>query len=155
MTRKIWIFSVILTFFSLSGCEDDLSNKMTDDYPQNYDITYELRQVLQYDPMHISGIDISKKLDFFKTVKFTLHYNDSKLTRLTYSNGNVPFSPFSFEGNPDVEADCELDYSVSPNELRVSGTDKVIAYYQNGEFIMPFQLDCSSISYKYTFVNVE
>ena len=155
MKNNILILSTILIVFSLFGCDEEISNKMSSDYPQNYDITYELRQVLQYDPMNINGIDISKKLDFFGTLRFTLHYDEGKLTNLTYSNGDVPISPFSFDAESEFAVDCELDYDVLPNELRISGTDNVVAYYQNGEFVMPFQLDCSSVSYKYTFVNVE
>ncbi len=154
MKNKIAIL-ILMMVVSLVGCEDDLSNKMTNDYPQNKEITYKLRQVLQYDPMNINGIDVSQKLEFFSTVRFTLYYTDGKITRLTYSNGNVPFSPFQFEAESDLDVNCVLDYDVYPNELRILDTDKVIAYYQNGEFIMPFQLDCSSVNYKYTFVNVE
>ena len=146
---------IFLLIFSLFGCEEEISNEMSADFQQNYDINYEIRQVLQYDAMNINGIDISEKVDFFSTVEFTLRYNDGKITGLTYSNGDVPFSPFSFETDSEIDVDCELDYDVMPNELRIAGTDDVIAYYQNGEFIMPFQLDCSSVSYKYTFTNKE
>lgn len=155
MKSNILKLSIILMILSLFGCEDEISNKMSSDYPQNYEVNYQLRQVLQYDPMNINGIDVAKKLAFFNSLRFTLQYNEGKLTKLKYSNGVVPFSPFNFDAETEFEVDCELDYEVFPNELRVRGTDKVIAYYQNGEFIMPFQLDCSSISYKYTFVNVE
>ncbi len=154
-SNKLIISILLMMVISLFGCDEELSNKMTNDYPQNSDITYKLRQVLQYDPMNINGIDVSKKLDFFSTVRFTLHYNEGKITKITYTNGDVPFSPFNFEADSELEVDCVLNYDVNPNELRILDTNKVIAYYQNGEFIMPFQLDCSSISYKYTFVNVE
>jgi len=153
MKNKI-IFMLFAIIFPFASCEVDNSTIMSEDYPQNYKIVYGLRQVLEYDPMNISGIDISKKMDFFSSVKLTLFYNDGKLTHLTYSNGKVPFSPFAFETNGEIDEDCELDYNKVPNELRIRGTDKVIAYFINGEFVMPFQLDCSSISYKYTFVNI-
>lgn len=155
MKKNILNISIVLMILSLSGCEEDISNKMSADYPQDYQITYGLRQVLQYDPLNINGIDISDKLDFFSTVRFTLLYSEGKLTSLTYSNGGVLFSPFNFDAESELAVDCELDYDVLPNELRIRGTDNVIAYFQNGEFIMPFQLDCGSISYKYTFVNIE
>ena len=155
MKNKISVITIIMIVFSLFGCEEDLSNKMSADYPQDYEINYELRQVLQYDPMNINGIDISKKLDFFSTVRFTLRYKDGKLSNLTYSNGGVPFSPFSFDADSEFDEECELNSNVFPNELRIKGTDEVIAYYQDGEFIMPFQLDCSSLSYKYTFINID
>jgi hypothetical protein len=149
------MIAVLLSVFSLLSCEDEVSNKMSSDYPQNGTVTYGLRQVLQYDPMNINGIDISKKMDFFSTVRFTLYYENGKLAKLKYVNGDVPFSPFQFDAVSTVEGECELNYDVLPNELRMKGTDKVIAYYQDGEFIMPFQLDCASLRYKYTFVNIE
>lgn len=136
------------------GCEEDIVNQMSDNYPQTYDIDYEIRQVMQYDPVNITGLNISNKLSLFETIRFSLHYEGGKLTHFTYSNGDAPFSPFSFEFDEGTELACELDYDVMPNELRIKGTDNVIAYFQNGEFTMPFQLDCSSVSYKYTFKSV-
>ncbi len=152
---KILITILFLLTFTFWGCEEEISNQMSTDYPQNFDIEYGIRQVLQYDPMNINGIDVADKLDFFSTIRFTLHYNDGKITSATYSNGTAPFLPFNFETNSDFEVDCEMDYDIMPNELRIKGTDNVIAYFKNGEFIMPFQLDCSSLSYKYTFANIE
>lgn len=149
------IFLLSIPFFFLMGCIKDVSNQMSEDYPENYDIEYGIRQVLQYDPVNINGIDISKKMDFFSSLKFGLHYEEGKIVRVTYSNGNVPFSPFNFDNESDFEVECELDTNVFPNELRVKDTDRVIAYFQNGEFTMPFTLDCGSINYKYTFVNIK
>lgn len=151
---KIFIPLLLVTLFHYS-CKEEISNQMTDDYPQNYDIEYQIRQVMQYDPMNINGIDVSGKLDFFNTIRFTLHYNDGKITHLSYSNGEVPFSPFGFTTESLTETECELDTDVMPNELRIKGTDNVVAYFQNGEFVMPFQLDCSELSYRYTFANID
>lgn len=150
--RTIVFFCAAL--FTLAGCEDEVSNEMTSDYPENFNIEYQLRQVMQYDPVNINGLDVSDKLDFFSTLRFSLQYTNGEISKLTYSNGTIPFSPFAFDTEMDFEADCELVTDVLPNELRIKGTDQVIAYFQNGEFIMPFQLDCSSIRYRYTFVNV-
>lgn len=147
---KIFITTLVVTF-ALFGCEDEVSNKMSDDYPQNYTVEYGIRQVMQYDPVNINGIDVSKKLNFFNSIRFTLYYNEGKITHFSYSNGNTPFSPFSFEADMTGEVECELDEDVTPNELRIKGTDNVVAYFRNGEFIMPFQLDCGSINYRYTF----
>jgi hypothetical protein len=151
---KLFIPILLITVFIL-GCEEEISNQMSVDFPQNYDIEYEIRQVMQYDPMNINGIDVSEKLAFFSTIRFTLHYNEGKITNLTYSNGEAPFSPFGFDAESQIEAECELDTDVMPNELRIKGTDNVVAYFRNGEFTMPFQLDCNSISYRYTFVNID
>ena len=151
--RILFIISILT--FSLFSCEEEVINQMSEDYPQDYDINYEIRQVLQYDPVNIKGIDVSEKLDFFNTIRFSLHYNDGELTHISYTNGDVPFSPFNFEIDPGVKTEVELDYDVMPNELRIKGTDNVVAYFQNGEFIMPFALDCGSINYKYTFKDIQ
>ena len=155
MKNNKLIIAILLVIASFFGCDEEVSNQMITDYPQDFVIEYGLRQVIQYDPMNINGIDVLKKLNFFSTLRFTIQYEGGKITKVTYSNGDVPFSPFSFDAEASFEADAELDYDVFPNELRVRGTDNVIAYFQNGEFIMPFHLDCGSINYRYTFTNVE
>jgi len=151
-------FKILMTLslFALLfvGCEDEIVNRMSDDYPQDYDIEYGIRQVLQYDPVNIKGIDVAGKLSFFNDIRFSLHYNDGKITHFTYSNGDAPFSPFDFEIAEGVKIECEMNYDIMPNELRIKGTNNVVAYFQNGEFTMPFQLDCGSISYRYTFKSV-
>ena len=93
MRKKILLLLVVLATFSFFSCTEDVSNQMSSDYPTDYDINYELRQVLQYDPMNIDGIDIVSKLDFFKTLRFTLHYENGKITKVKFNNGSVPFSP--------------------------------------------------------------
>ena len=65
----------------------------------------------------------------------------------------LPFSPYAFE-IPSGEVECYLDTEALPNELRIKGTDNVVAYFQNGEFSVPFQLDCEELNYKYTFKEI-
>jgi hypothetical protein len=126
---------------------------MDPDYPADYEINYGIRQVMQYDEVNINGIDLSAKFPFFETLKLTIHYTDSKISGVTFSNGEVPFSPYDFEV-PTGKIDCYLDTDVLPNELRITGTKNVIAYYRSGEFTVPFKLDCPALDYKYTFKSV-
>lgn len=151
-TFRIFYLTAFVFLFFVS-CDNQLSNEMTTNPKKDYEINYKLRQVLQYDPMNINGINIVNKLDFFPSLKLTLYYKDGKLTNLSYDNGEVPFSPFNFEAEQKFEAECELDYEALPNELRIKGTNKVVAYFRNGEFSMPFKLDCELLDYKYTFTN--
>ena len=153
MKKYAFIFSLAAVLFAFSAC-DDVSDEMTSDYPSDYTIDYGVRQVLQYDPMNINGIDVSGKFAFFGTLRFTIYVKDSKMTSLKFSLGDVPFSPFAFDV-PAGEVDCELDTEALPNELRIKGTGNVIAYFQNGEFSIPFQLDCKSLNYKYTFKEIK
>jgi hypothetical protein len=139
--------------FGAAGCYET-SDKMTDNYPADYDVTYGLRQVVQYDPMNIDGINVGPKFDFFNTLRFTIHYTDGRITAAGFTNGGVPFSPFGFNV-PDGRFEVDFDTDASPNELRIKGTDNVLAYFMNGEFSVPFRLDHSTISYKYTFKGVE
>lgn len=153
MKKNTLIFAIVSLLFSLSGCNTDDRVKMSDDYPVDGDINYGIRQVMQYDEVNINGIDVASKFPFFETLRLTIHYTDSKISGVTFSNGEVPFSPYNFEV-PSGKVDCYLDTDALPNELRITGTDHVIAYYQNGEFSVPFKLDCPSLDYKYTFKSI-
>jgi len=153
MKKNVLIFTVVSVLLSLSGCDNADRLMMDPNYPANYDINYGIRQVMQYDEVNINGIDIAPKLPFFTTFGLTLHYTDSKISGVTFSNGDVPFSPFNFE-IPAGKVDCYLDTDTLPNVLRITGTKNVIAIYQKGEFTIPFRLDCGKLSYKYTFKSV-
>lgn len=154
MKKRVFILTMVSAMFSLFSCDNGLTDQMTPDYPKDGDVTYGIRQVMQYDPMNINGIDVAGKFDFFSTLKLTIHITDSKITAMTYTNGDVPFSPYDFE-IPTGRFDCVLDTEVLPNVLRIKGTNNVIAIYKKGEFIVPFQLDSKALSYEYTFKNFE
>lgn len=149
---KLYIL-ISLLVCSLLGCEE-VSNEMTSDFPQNYETTYGIRKVLQYDPLNINGIDVADKFDFFETVRFDLQFTKGKMSKLTYYGNEVPFPPLNIGNDEVLEIDIELNYDVIPNELRIKDTEMVLFYYVNGEFILPFNLDCSSINYRCTFVNI-
>lgn len=151
MKKQILIF-VALLGLGLGSC-GDTPNEMTDNYPTDYDVVYGLRQVLQYDPMNIDGINIVDKLGFFSSLRFTIHFEESKVAGVTFSNGEVPFSAFGF-AVPEGRFDCVLDTDVIPNVLRTTD-GKTIAQFTNGEFSIPFRLDHSTVSYKYTFKSVK
>lgn len=151
--KKYAFISLLAAACAFVSCEE-VSDKMSSDFPSDYTINYGLRQVLQYDPMNINGIDVVDKFDFFSTLRFRIEVHDGKMTHLEFSNGEVPFSPFAFEV-PDGVVECEFDTDALPNELRIKGTGNVIAYFQNGEFSIPFQLDSKQLSYKYTFKEIK
>ena len=153
MKKNVFIFTVISVLLSLSGCDTNARLEIDPNYPADYDIQYGIRQVMQYDEVNINGIDIAEKLPFFETFRLTIHYTDSKISGVTFSNGDIPFSPYDF-AVPAGKIDCYLDTDALPNELRITGTKNVIAYFQSGEFSIPFMLDCQSLSYKYTFKSV-
>ncbi|MGV8963729.1 MAG: hypothetical protein ACOH2V_10185 [Candidatus Saccharimonadaceae bacterium] len=153
MKKYVLIVTVVSVLCAFLSCEDDNRTTISSDYSSNYDINYELFHVYQYDDVNINGIDLATKFDFFETFKLTLHYTDNKISAVTFSNGDVPFSPYSYEILAG-KMDAYLNTSVLPNELRVTESDKVIAYYVNGEFSIPFKLDCPLLDYKYTFKSI-
>jgi hypothetical protein len=153
MKKQVLIFAIVSVLFSFSSCDNTDRLNMISDYPADYDITYGLRQVMQYDEVNISGIDIAAKLPFFATFSLTIHYTDSKISAVTLSNGEIPFSPYDFD-IPTGKTACYLDTDALPNELRIVGTTNVIAYFQNGEFSIPFKLNCAALDYKYTFKSI-
>ena len=112
MKKYALILTCAAACAALTGCED-VSDRMSSDYPSTYDIKYGIRQVLQYDPMNINGIDVAEKFDFFGTLRFTIHVKDNRMASLEFSNGDVPFSPYAFE-IPSGEVECYLDTEALP-----------------------------------------
>ncbi|MDR1171268.1 MAG: hypothetical protein LBL24_02315 [Bacteroidales bacterium] len=153
MKKYVLLFTIVSALFSFSSCDDADRLKMVSDYPADYDITYGIRLVMQYDEVNVNGIDLAARFPFFETFRLTIHYTDSKISAVTLSNGEIPFSPYDFE-IPTGKTACYLDTEALPNELRIAGTNNVIAYFQNGEFSIPFKLDCAALDYKYTFKSV-
>lgn len=153
MKKFALILTVVSVLFAIGSCENENRTLMSSDAPSDYDINYGLFHVYQYDEVNINGIDLAQKFDFFDTFKLTLHYTDSKISAVTFSNGDVPFSPYDFE-IPAGKVDAYLNTSVLPNELRLTESEKLVAYFVNGEFNIPFKLDCQSLDYKYTFKSV-
>lgn len=150
---KKYIFTVVAAVLCLASCQP-FSNEMDPDYPTDYQINYTLKQVMEYDPVNVNGIDVYKYFDFFSTLNFTINVVDSKMTSLVFDRGDIPFSPFQFD-IPEGEVECWLDSESIPNALRVKGTDDVVAYYKNGQIVMDFQLDCKEISYEFRFKEVK
>ena len=153
MKRYVWLlaaFSFLMTFI---GCES-VSPVADPNYDDNATIEWRLREVLQYDPININGINLVDAFDFFGSFGFKRYREDGKFTAFECNNGNVPFSPFAFTV-PSGKVDCYLATEVSPYELRLKGSDQVVAYFKNGEFYIPFQLDCVELSYQYKFGEVK
>ena len=149
MKPYVWILVVMLVCGSLTSCED-VPTEMDPNFSGTFDITYTARKVMQYDPVNINGINVAPYFDFFDTMRFTIHVVDNVMTTLSFTNADIPFSPFSFDV-PQGEVECLFDTSVLPNRLVIKNTGDVIAYFRNGEFYIPFQLDCEELSYEYTF----
>lgn len=154
MKRHVLIFAAMSVLLSFFGCDTNERLEMDSPYAGDYDINYGIRQVMQYDEVNINGIDLAARFPFFETFRLTIHYTDSKISGVTFSNGEVPFSPYDFE-IPAGKIACFLDTSVLPHALRTVDSGHVIAYYQNGEFSVPFKLDCPALDYKYTFKSVD
>lgn len=153
MRKYLLIVTAVSVLLAFASCEDDSRTKISSDYPSDFDINYGLFHVYQYDEVNVNGIDLASKFDFFETFRLTLHYTDDRISAVTFDNGEVPFSPYSYE-IPTGRADAYLNTDVLPNELRLTESDILIAYYVNGEFSIPFKLDCPLLDYKYTFKSI-
>lgn len=151
--KKYLLIFTLASLFCCMSC-GKASNEMSPDYPTDYQVTYGLGKVLQYDPMNINGIDIVKKLDFFKTLRLTVYFVNSHIAAAEFVGGDVPFSTYDFNV-PTGKFECVLDTSALPNALRIKDTDHVIAYYMNGDLMVPFQLDSQALRYEYIFQNLE
>ena len=83
--KKYAIISLLAAACAFVSCEE-VSDKMSSDFPSDYTINYGLRQVLEYDPMNINGIDVVDKFDFFSTLRFTIEVHDGKMTSSSASS---------------------------------------------------------------------
>ena len=153
MKKFVWLLSILYVMTGISGCKG-LETAADPDYDDNATIQWHLREVLQYDPININGINLIEEFDFFSTLGFTIYRTDGKFTEIEFDNGNIPFYPFNFT-IPEGKVACELNTDVSPYELRLKDTGDVVAYFSNGEFYIPFVLDCVELSYKYRFGEVK
>ncbi len=154
MKRIILFLTTLIAAMSVAISCKELSNEMDPDYNGTYDLVYCLKSVKQYDPVNVGGIDVYKYFDFFKSLTFTIHFVDEKVSSINFENGSIPFLPYTFNV-PSGDIDCYLETSITPYELRIKSNDDVIAYYLRGEFYIPFQLDCEEISYEYRFSSVK
>ena len=153
MKRYVWLLAAVSFLMSFISCES-VSTIADPNYDDNATIEWKLRQVMQVDPININGINLVDEFDFFSTFGFKLYREDGKFTALEFNNGEVPFDPFTFN-MPQGKVACYLATEVVPHELRLKETDDVVAYFKNGEFYIPFQLDCVELSYQYKFGEVK
>lgn len=152
MKKYLLLLSAACSLSMMWSCKE-VSNQMDPDYPADYDVNYALREVLEVDPVNVNGIDVCPYFDFFDSFRFTIHYREGRIASCEVTNGDIPFSPFSF-AVPEGEVECYFDTERLPNAIRLKSTDEVIAYYSTGEFHMSFQLDCKDITYEYYFKEI-
>ncbi len=123
-------------------------------YDGNKTSTFRIFKVLQIDDVNVNGIDILPYFDFFDTFSLTLTYEEGKISHLTMSNGDIPFSKKYGFDIPSGEVDVYFDGSVFPNAIRRSDNNEILATFNKGVLVMDFQLDCASVSYRYMFTGV-
>ncbi len=153
MKKSIFVlFAFIVMFASCTKAYQ--KNTHLDDFDLDYDFTYTLRQVLQYDVANPGGVNLYEEYDFFKDDSFNVKFyvENGEISFIEFDNGNIPFSVLNYEF-PTGKVPCYYDKRDVPPSLRLSTGEK-IADFKSGEFIMEFQLDCSDISYKYNFKTV-
>ena len=153
MKRYALLLAALSFLMTFIGCES-INTVADPNYDDNATIEWRLREVLQYDPININGINLIDEFDFFNTFGFKLYREDGKFTALECNPGDVPFSSFAFD-LPSGKVPCYLYTESAPYELRLKDSDKVVAYFKNGEFYIPFQLDCIKLSYQYKFGEVK
>jgi len=144
----LWLCAVTL---ALTSCVNLVPGN-TDAPSENegsYTYTYKLSKVLQIDPLNTSGIDIKSYFDWFDSYSLTVYVENGKYAYCEVNTGDIPFNPYGFKVPAGKQA-CSLDNSVSPTAIRLS-SGEVLARYKQGQFVVPFQLDCSDISYEFWF----
>ncbi len=164
MKKLTIILALMLAVFNLCSCGEDAAFPYipfekdepkipaTGEDAEEEEINYKLGKVLLCDPVNHAGVDILKKLDFFGGVKMTVIQSPTGM-RASIEKGDVPFNAWGTE-IPAGEFECELDMDVVPNQLRIKGTDTVIATFESTGFTVSFQLDSDQLTYKYIFERI-
>ena len=154
MKRNI-IFSVIAIILMATSCNQkvELGENVyvpfeQSDLAPDEPIVYTVYKALQIDPINLSGIDLSKHMDIFDGLTFTIYRKNSKIVGVEFVD-NMPFDifPDHFEGRQEAYFDTEN----APYAIRLKANDQVVALYQIGEFYMPFQLGCKEVRYELRF----
>lgn len=164
MKKLTIIFALMLAVCNLCSCgedaafpfipyeKDEVKIPATGEDAEEQVINYKLGKVLLCEPANPDGVDIVNKLDFFAGVKMTIIQSPTGM-RAIIDKGDVPFNVWN-EEIPEGEIDCELDMEVVPNQLRIKGTDTVLATFESAGFTVAFQLDCDQLTYKYIFQRI-
>lgn len=147
----IWLSSLVASLFMLSACVEVVPQNTVAETPNigDYEYTYTLHRVLEIDPLNTTGIDLLPHLDWFKSFSVKVYVEDGQYVACEIDNGGVPFSPYTFP-IPSGKVQCSLDTDHLPWTLRLS-TGEAVATYKQGQFCIPFQLDCADIRYEYWF----
>lgn len=153
MKRIVYIISaILLAGITFSSCTE-VDVLADPDMPADCDVSYTISKVIQYDDINVKGIDIAPYFDFFEKLRFNINIENGEIVSLEFNQDELPLSPFSY-AMPAGEQKCRFDKSVLPWQIKLE-TGETVAYYLRGEFYIPFQLDCKTISYEYRFKAVE
>ena len=81
MKRYALLLAALSFLMTFIGCES-INTVADPNYDDNATIEWRLREVLQYDPININGINLIDEFDFFNTFGFKLYREDGKFTAL-------------------------------------------------------------------------
>ena len=154
MKKILRLIASVFVVASLSACVNsslDESRSVVDpDYTGDFSTTHTIQKVIIYSPENEEGEDVYSEFSFFDSMSLTLYYEGGVMSSLEISEDSMPFTAFK-KGVPEGKVECYFDKSCYPNAIKLKSDDSVIAYYKLGQFYLPFQLECSTISYEYWF----
>ena len=136
-----------------TGCVQTLTLHDTTadpNYEPNKTSTYYLWKALQIDDVNVNGIDIKPYFDWFDTFELQIRRENGKIAGIKMNNGNIPHDHYGFN-LPTEEVECYFDNTVQPNAIRRTSDNQIVAVFRKGIICMEFQLDCSTVSYRFMF----
>ena len=154
MKRCTYILAALAAFlFVLSSCvkvdhtdEYMLPTEMVD---ENAVYNLALYHVYEYDPMNTAGIELVDEFDFFKSYRFRIYHENSKVAAVEIDS-EFPFSTYGFP-IPAGKHEAYFNTTSVPYTIRLKENDQVVATWLAGEYCIKWQLGCEEISYKLTF----
>lgn len=147
------ISAAIAVMLLCTGCVKVLTlhdTTMDPNYEGDKTSTYYLWKALQIDDVNVNGIDIKPYFDWFDTFELQVRRENGKICGIKMNNGSIPHDHYGFN-LPTEEVECYFDNSVQPNAIRRASDDQIVAVFRKGVICMEFQLDCSTVSYRFMF----
>ena len=147
------ISAAIAVMLLCTGCVKVLTlhdTTMDPNYEGDKTSTYYLWKALQIDDVNVNGIDIKPYFDWFDTFELQVRRENGKICGIKMNNGSIPHDHYGFN-LPTEEVQCYFDNSVQPNAIRRTSDDQIVAVFRKGVICMEFQLDCSTVSYRFMF----
>ncbi len=154
MKKFLYCITVILAAALFASCNEVAhTDTYSDLHDDNATEHFVLHQVIEYDPLNPTGINLFPYFTEFQTLSLVIYYEDGEIKYAEFDNGELPYLPVAFNV-PEGKIPITYDSGTYPPVLRLA-SGEVLAKMIYNEPVFEFSLDYYKISYKYSFKAVK